>query len=540
MPPRKPNLDGTQVENFDRLRADYAGAKETRFTRTRERTGGIGRPGDWHIRYQTAYMTMIERARSLDRDDVATGQIIDRAVAHTMQGGFQPDPDTGDRAVDHEWKWRWQEWAEDADACDLAGEMEFAEMEYKVPRAMIVDGDHFVLPFVDGQLELAEGHRCQSSKGTRRAINGIVLDDNRKRLEYWFTKNDVDPLRSFAPNLADIRRYPARDEAGNRNVFHVYNPKRVSITRGITALNPIFDLAGMFEDTMFAGVLKQQIAACFVIFRKRSKDWGGNRQQPSPTGAQRNETQSDGRTVRNIQEIAPGMEVVGDKGEELSGFNPPAIGGEFLPQLEMVLTMLGINLGLPLVMTLMDAGESSFSGWRGAIDQARMGFKQNQKAIARKFHKPVWQFKVRSWLASEPTLQKRWEAELNKPLRERKFTPFANTWRLPAWEYIEPYKDAMGDAVKHEKGLTSMRRIHAGRGMDIDDIWRERIHDTMSLFFKAKKAADRFNKKFPDEKLSMWQVLEGPFGKKLGDLALQTLEQEEPERPAGKQPTGDN
>ncbi len=522
------------------MRADYAGAKETRFTRNRDKTGGIGRPGDWHIRHQTAYMTMIERARSLDRDDSAIGQIIDRAVTHTMQGGFLPDAKTGDKAVDREWKARWTEWAEDADQCDLAGEMEFAEMEHKIPRAMLVDGDHFVLPYVDGQLELVEGHRCQSTRGTKRAINGVVLDDNRKRLEYWFTKNDVDPLRYAAPSMAEIERYDARDDAGDRKVFHVYNPKRVSLTRGITALNPLFDVAGMFEDGLFSAVLKQQIANCFVIFRKRSKDWTGQRSTPAATGAQRLETQPDG-SVRNIQEIAPGMEIIGEKGEELEGFNPPTISGEFLPLMKTLLTLLGINLGLPLVMVLMDASETNFSGWRGAVDLARMGFKQNQKALVRKYHRPVWRFNVRRWLAGEPTLRARWEAELNKPRLERKFNPFAHAWNLPAWDYIEPWKDALADGVKHEKGLSSLRRIYAARGIDIDDLALEYVADHYKIFSIAARATDRFNKKHPQHSMTMERMLAGPFPLKVSDLALKTLSAAEDEQPAGKQqPTGAN
>jgi capsid protein len=521
---RTQKLDGTIQQNFEAMRADYAGAKDSRWTRKRDSVNGFGRSGDWHISKQTHYLRMMERARSMDRDDIALGQTVDRAVSHTIQGGFAPDPKTGEKSIDKEWKARWEEYAGDPELCDLAGEMEFAEIEDKVFRATLVDGDHFVLPYLDGQLEMVEGHRCQSSKGTKRAINGIVMDDNRRRLEYWFTKNDVDPMGTPRA-MSEITARAARDADGYRNVFHVYNSKRVSLTRGMTAFTPLFDFAGMFEDTMFAGVLKQQIAACFVIFRKRAASYRG-KPTPAPVGSARQEEQADG-SVRHIQELAPGMEIVGENGEELSGFNPPAIGGEFLPILKMVLALLGVNFGLPLVMVLMDGSETNFSGYRGAIDQARMGFRSNQRMLVRKLHRPVWNFQVRRWLLEDGAARGLWAKEQEKPKELRKFDPFRNRWNLPAWDYIEPLKDATADALKYEKGLTSMRRIHAARGMDIDEIWSERIGDTMNLFSRAQRAADRWNKKYPHEPMTMWKVLQSAFGTSVSELATQLIGQED-------------
>src|SRR5205085_3010671 len=108
-------------------------------------------------------------------------------------------------------------------------------------------------------LQNMEAHRCRTPKGTQRnVINGILLDQYRRRLQYWFTVDDIDPSLSV-DRVNQIQKYDVRDADGYRQIFHVYNPKRFSQTRGITAFAPIFDVTGMFEDLNFAMIVKAQI-----------------------------------------------------------------------------------------------------------------------------------------------------------------------------------------------------------------------------------------------------------------------------------------
>jgi len=433
----------------------------------------------------------------MDRNDMVVGQAVDRAVLNTVQDGIKLDVKTGDETLDADLLARWNEWANDPSQCDLAGELTFHAMEGLVLRSVFVDGDILALPTVDGALQLVEAHRLRTPRNTKRnVIHGVLLDENRRRLEYWLTKDDISPDRPVE-RVSDIKRYPARDEDGYLQVFHIYNPKRVTQTRGVTAFAPIFDAIGMHDDIQFAKLVQQQIVSCFAIFRQRELDFAGG---ASPqTGARTTESLADG-TTRTIEGIAPGMLVEGAPGETLHGFSPNVPNPEWFPQTKLILTFIGINLGLPLVMVLMDASETNFSGWRGAIEQARMGFKRNQRLVLiERFHRPVYLWKVRQWLAED--------AALRRAAQRRGINIFRHEWHPPTWPYIQPLQDASADLLRVRNGLLSHRRRSAERGLDWDDLSTEIVEDNALAIAKAKRKAAELNAEFEDGQPVHWREL---------------------------------
>ena len=491
---RRSPFEASTQEHFDSARSDYAAAKASRYRRKRTGVAASGSGADYHYRNEGDYLRLLELARDMDRNDVIVGQTVDRAVNNCLQDGMVLDVKTGDTGLDKELWYRWEDFSEDPDKCDLQGEMSFADIETLSMRSQMVDGDIFALPNEDGPLEMIEGHRCRKpSSTTRNVVHGILLDANRRRQEYWFTREDLEPTRSVT-KVSQIERYPARDEDGHRQVFHIYNPKRVSQTRGVTAFAPIFDPLGMFEDINFANLVRSQITSCFAIFRETSDQ--GSINLPAPTGPQTTETQSDG-TTRVIQGVAPGMEVIGKPGEKLTGFSPNVPGDSFFPHMRLILQLVGINLGLPLVLVLLDASETNFSGFRGAVDQARLGFRRNQRSLIRRLHKPCYAWKVRQWAAEDPAIAaaaKKSGVKLN-----------GHRWEPPAWPYIEPMKDASTDLLRLRNMLSSPRRIHAERNRDVEEIVDETLADNVSAIRKAKRAANELNKEFPGEQPVHWR-----------------------------------
>ncbi|HEX5498164.1 MAG TPA: phage portal protein, partial [Thermomicrobiales bacterium] len=251
--------DGPSLaQHYEGLKADYAAAKPSRFKRVRYGLLPYGSNADWHTRVDVDYYRIMEQVRDMDRNDVVIGQLVTRACVNTLQEGLTLDPQTGDAELDADLRGRWSDWAADPDQCDVRGELTFAQQEFLVLRQTLVDGDTLALLLKTGQIQLVEAHRLRKPLATKRnCVHGVLLDDNRKPLEYWLTKDEVNPLRSV--NLvSDIRPYPARDADGNRIVCHVLDPTRVTQTRGFSALTPCIDAAGMFEDLNFANLVKAQ------------------------------------------------------------------------------------------------------------------------------------------------------------------------------------------------------------------------------------------------------------------------------------------
>ena len=511
------------AEAFEEMRADYDAARSSRWRRRRRGVGASASGADWHYRNESDFIRLMELARDMDRNDAIIGQIIDRAVLNTIQDGIRCDPQTGDRKLDEELEARWCEWAEDPEQCDAAGELTFCDIESTVLRAHFVDGDMIVLPLRDeGALQLIEAHRVRTPTNTKQnVVHGVLLDRlTRKRLEYWIAPDDVDP-QTAVQRVADMKRYPARDEEGRRQVFHVYHPKRMSQTRGITALHPIFDMLGMLEDINFAKLVQATSVSSWAILRKPHVDLlrGGALGAAPPTGPVTTERQADG-TTRTLMGVSPGMEITARPGEEISGFSPGVPNPEYFPHVRLILTFVGINVGMPLVMVLMDAKETNFSGWRGAVDQARMGFRQNQRWLMRRFHQPVRRWKLDQWAADDRAM-----ARKRNKLGEMFY---AAQWHCPTWPYIEPKKDAEADALRLEKNLISPRRQMAERGHDFWKMTTEIIEDRVTLFEGAIAAAETLNAAHPEAKVG-WREL---IGSKAAEVGAKVEAAEQVETPA--------
>lgn len=490
------------VAGMDEAHSDYQAAKASRFQRRRSGIPSAGSSADYHYRNENQWLKLLEYARDMDRNDVAVGQIVDRAVLNTIQGGFNLDINTGDVKLDDELLARFKTWAEDPEQCDIAGEMTFAEMQEMTLRAALVDGDIIPLGTDEGSLQHFEAHRCRTPKGMKGSvIHGVELNGLRNRVRYYVSEDDLDPMKAVTVKHA-FKPHNTRDGNNVRRIFHTHLAKRFTQTRGITAFAPIFDIAAIHDDVEFAAALKQQVSACFVTFRQRSDNFKLG-EGDAQYGEQTEGTRSDG--TRSLTDgVAPMLEIQGKPGETFQGFSPMVPGAQFGEHVRLLLTFVGINLGLPLVMVLMDASETNFSGWRGAIDQARMGFRRNQRRFAARYHSPILVWKVWQWAAEDGALMRAIKPFLDKHGR----LALPHDWQFPQWPYVEPLKDRQADMLDVGNCLASAREVDSRNGRKffekVDRILEERVE----AITRAKAAAAKINAQFPDDKVPVrWDQL---------------------------------
>ena len=485
---------------YSELRNDFRAGKDTRFTSRLTGTSSSGSGADYHYRSESQFLHMMERARAYQRNDPIVGQGVRRLVANIVQDGFTLDVNTGDEDLDNDLKARWDEWACTADLCHSEGEFTFSQMEQLALSATVVDGDMFALPLANGTLQTVEAHRCRTPRSTtKNVVHGVLMDDSARRLEYWLTREDLNPNQPLI-KVSDILPYKARDpKTGERQVLHLYQPYRFSQRRGVTALAPVSDTVAMHDDIQFATLVKSQMASLIGIFHERGPNWtpGGDHQ----TGDRETESLPGGHS-RTIEGISAGIEVFGDVDEKLVGFSPNIPSPEFFPHAMMVLTFIAINLDLPVHVLLLDPSNTNFSGWRGAIDQARLRFKQIQKWFAECFHTPIYRWKVRQWAARDPSLSSRLEAG-NVRL-------FGHRWNPPAFAYLEPLTDASADLLQQRNALNSARRIHAARGREWKVVAEEIVADNGMAILLALAKAETINKLYPEAAVHWRELISLP------------------------------
>ena len=489
-----PQLETSLFESLRQIHADYAAALPSRFRRVRTRLYGSG---DAHYWDRFRFNEMREYARDMERNDCVVKALLDRAVENVIQDkGFNYEPQTGDTGLDVDLRARFDDWAEDEEQCDLMGELTFWEQEKLVYRQQLLDGDLFTLPTSAGSLQHLEADRCQSAmEKWAVSIHGVVLDKDRRRQEYWFT----DDARNYHMiRYADLTRIAARDSDGNKQVFHLVNPMRMTQTRGVTVLHPIFDVCGQFEDLQFAKLIQAQMVSMIGLFLTRQQ---GAQPSDMKLGTMDSQTLVDGNDQK-IEGLSPGMIGRLPSGYDMKTLESKVPNSEFFPHVKLLLTLIGINLGMPLIEVLMDASETNFSGWRGAMNQAQMGFRCNQKWLRIRFHRQVVCWLIRRWLALPASM-----GGLGPAARRLGKGIFKHTWHVPGFPYVQPKDDMEADFGEISKGLSSSRRVLAKRGLDFTDVLRESIDDNSAAIEAAMDRAEAIKKRHPGQDLSWREVL---------------------------------
>ena len=464
------------------MHADYRIAQANKYRRDKVGIPAMGSPGDYHLRNEASWMRAIEYCRDLDRNDPLIGPGIARLVDNVLGPGMTLDPKTGDSVLDDDIYAMWTDWSEDPDQCDLSGRLPLNEIARLDLHSTVVDGDCLELLTREEAVETIEAHRLRTPTGTtRNCVFGVLMDDHRKPLEYWITKEDMG-LFGAVKYVNQIVPMAARDKNGLKLVTHSYVPKRVSLTRGISWLAPIADTAAMRGDIEFAALVKQQVSACFAIFRERTEFWRKGKNEIK--GAQSAEYLSDGGTRLNEQ-VSPGMEIQGDPGEKLTGFSPTIPNPGFTEHMYLTSQIIAINLCLPMHVLMMDPTKTNFSGWRGAVNEAQKMWREHRRLITYQFYDPIYKWKLAQWISKDAAIRSAFK-RLGKKL-------FLHQFNAPVTPYIQPEIEAKADRERLDGNLASPRQIQGERGREYQTVIDETIEDRGYAIRKAMEAAIEIN-----------------------------------------------
>lgn len=473
------------------LRSEYDAAKSSRFQRTRNLPAS-GESGDFHIRNESDYFRVMEFARDLDRNDSVLGSIMDRAITNTIQDGATIEFDTNSVTMDEDLKGWHEEWANDPLKCDSSGELTFGEMQPVVMRQAGVDGDLWSYLTDAQSIQLFEGHRLRTPhKTTDRIVHGVKLSPLRERQSIFVTKEDVGFERKRF-KLDDMKEIAVRDAEKVRRCLQMYlgDRPRVSLTRGMSVYSKLFDLSGMLDDAQFAALLKQQLQNALVFIEKRGEFDQGGRDEPF---GEREVTTRDDGTTEIIEGLGPGTVVKSKAGRELIPGPTTAGSNDFIQHVKLILTIMGVNLGMPLVLVLMDAKETNFSGWRAAFEQAKMGFRRNQNRFQTRWLTPVLMWRLALRKKADP----RWALSLERAIRRKRERgqPWF-TWQMPGWPYVSPLEDRTADffavANHQEAPSTNARR----NSLDYEREVERGIWDRAYAIEKAIEKAAELNKTY--------------------------------------------
>lgn len=485
------------------LAADYQMATEGRFNRRATGVDWQGSNADYHVRRDIDLLRLIETARDMARNDPLIGQAVARLTGCVLQDGIRVDPRTGEHQLDADLLGRWKEWSQDANKCDDAGEHDFQAIARLAFQQTIIDGDTIILPLRNGRLQSVEAHRLRTPRnvrGTDNIINGVEVDKaTRRRTRYWLANVDVNPFRAL--DQSSFGKHDVRTPDGRlRILFHLYTARRVSQTRGVTALAPIQYMIKSLNDLQYAHLVQAKVATMWGFIREQSIANLAPTKEPQ-LGSARTETRADGSQV-TIEELEPGQAYKTLPGEKIVPWSSNVPNPEFFQHATLIIAIIAINLDLPMHAMMMDPTKTNFSGWRGAMNLAQKGFKRLQNWMVDRLFRPTWTWKVTQWMAEDPAM--RTQASV-LDLAGRSI--FDVAFKLPAWESIEPFKDAQALQLRMTTGQISPRRALAELGLDHTDVINETTEDNQFSIEAAMARCRETIERFPEYEVNWREFL---------------------------------
>lgn len=483
------------VEGMDLARADYRVLKSSRMRSAIPGLPVTGAGADWEFKNEGDYYKSVAIARHVDQNDPIVGQAVNRLVNLVFKSGMKYDAATGNAKADLIIKKAWNAWATNPEKCDARGRSSFSGLAKLVFRATVVDGDQVVLPLGHPyrSLQCMEGHRLRTptnSRNRKDAIHcGVLKNAQGRPREYWIAKEDHGPLGEIKA-VADVTKYPAYDSQGNPLVLHVFNPERVSQSRGVSTFIRIVENATAHADLQFAMLIKEQAAACVTILREKEAATVGMPMTGAASfGPEEVVYNRDGSTT-TVHEMRPGLEIEGRPGEKLSINAPNLPGDGFLKHSVQVLTFIAVNLGIPVQVLLLDPTQSNFSSWRGSMDVAKTGFTAIREWMVDQFYTPVYKWWLRGEIAENPEFAALYE-DIGEDI-------FGHQWTPPYDPYIDPSKDIAAETNQVSARLDSRRNVLARRGLDLDDVDLDIVTDQVTLLRLCCEGAKALAKDFPE------------------------------------------
>ena len=469
---------------------DYTATKFDRYSRDQSHLPHNGASADYHSRSEHLRLRLIEMSRDYEMNDPIVRAGINRLISNIIQAGFIPEPRTGDKEVNKKLKKLWKRWSDTPTRCDAAHRMTFRQMEQLALRAIIRDGDVFAVRTNSGKLRWYEGHRYRTpGDKADTTVLGITLDPAfRVPKTAWFTKEEINPYKQLQSTTKLTGIDFDDPKSSVPKVLHLAFLDRFGQTRGVTALSPISQYIGMLDDLHFAKLVQAQTVSAYSIIKQRDLDeWTSGVPGGGMGGDTETDTTPDGYS-RKFELNGPGQIVDGEPGVNYVGFSPHVPNAEFFQHSMQIITFIAANFDLPVFTLLLDSSQTNFSGFRGALDQARLRFRQIQDWFVDTFHKQVWRWQVELWIEEDP--------ELQALVDSMDVDLFACEWITPTWQYLEPLKDTQADVLAVKSNINSPRRIAAGQNRRWEELKDEIIEDNISLIEPAMEAAVALNKKF--------------------------------------------
>lgn len=464
----------------------------------RDGRSAIGGSGDQHMRYQREQL--VHQSREFIRDNGLYRGMIERATAYIVGNGFTLQASTSDK----EWNTLVEKWWKKVfwKKPEIRGVLSGRRTEKQVCRELLTSGDVAAIKVKGGKLQLIESEQ----------IVGPGLKDDGLR------KNKAGTITGFY--LANYTKdgFVRPSDAtvyGAEDVLFLSDPERPSSARAVPPAQASFPMLHRINDVCDSEAAAWQILSKWAISINRAGGAAG------AVGISKEEEAADaeGKLTTRVTELDYATIFSGEPGEEVKGIERNIPGKDFSASITMFLRLLGLPLGLPLEIILLDWTKSNYSQSRAVLEQAYTVFQGWQGILEEDFLDPTYEWAVAMAIDS---------GELRAPKLEAGETDiFAHEWIKPTFPWIDQLQEAEAKGAMLDRGFTTLASVVKSTGRDLEEVLAAREREAEAALEISARLFKKYGVEVP------YQVF---FGIEHSKDALDRKESEAEKKEPAEQP----
>lgn len=423
-------------------------------SQTRDGLSYSNASGDEHMQYQRD--RLIAQSRDFLRNNGIYKGLIEQAVNYVIATGFQLQMSSKSKTYnDRVEALRREEWKRPEIRGILSGRM----LERMTCRELLVAGDVGFIKVKGGKLQQIESEQIAKGYGK----DGIEKNDYGMPLRYW-----VSPYSQHGRIQGPAK---AKQYSPDQFIF-ITNPDRPSSTRGVPAAQASFPSLHRINDVCDSEALAWQILSRLAVSITRSGA-ADSAYLESAADPQANTSANSADLALRITDLGTALVFNGEPGDEVKGIERNLPSQNFTESIQTFLRIIGLPLGMPLELILLDWTKSNYSQTRAVLEHAYQTFIGIQSLLEDFFYKPILEWQIQRWVA-DGLIAKRPDG-LN------------HSWIKPTFPWIDALKEAQAHGAKLDRSFTTHSHVCKSLGIDREEVLNTRDSEIIDAINRAKE-----------------------------------------------------
>jgi len=412
--------------------------------------------GDAHSRYDRP--RLINQSRDFYRNNGIYKGMIDRAVSYIVGNGFGLQVKTDNANFNRKVESLWDGFNRRP---EIRGLLSGAETGAMFLREAILTGDIGAIKTNKRLIQLIEAEQIdggkQGQQGVEKNMFGAITG-------YWVSRyNEQGYLTTQGAPKIDPKDF-----------LFMTNTDRPSSTRGVPALQSSFPMLHRINDACDSEAIGMQLLSRLVVsITRENADVLAHiesKEDPNKTG-----TDTSGQLGSRLMEMEYALIFHGKPAEEIKGIDHNIPGKNFTESLRTFLRLLGLPVGLPLELVLLDWTNSNYSQSRAILEQAYQAFLYWQEKMDSFYYSPIidWQFEG-------------WRDE--GLFGNRREVPYSLI--KPTYPWIDQLKEMQAKGMMIDRAVMTHAEVCKSRGQDREEVVELREKEIRDSIDRAKRIKD--------------------------------------------------